>query len=295
MSFPLYCFINTGEKMKLGKFKIELLDTGVFGLDGGSMFGVVPKPLWQKAYNKGDDLNRIPLRAKPLLIQWDDKKVLVDTGNGNKRGGKFAEIYDIDLEKSDIVKAVEAYGVMPEEITGVIFTHLHFDHAGGATLKVNDELVPAFPNARHYVQKDHLAWALNPTEKDGASFIQEDFDPLMGEGLLQILDGAGEIFEDIEAIPVYGHTKGMQMIKIKGKDKDLVYAADLIPTSAHIKYPFIMGYDNHPLTTLEEKKRFLPHWYEEGTMICLEHDAFKDVVILDSNEKGFTIKEEVKI
>mgnify|MGYP006289006879 CR=1 FL=1 len=281
--------------MKLGKFSIEILDTGVFGLDGGAMFGVVPKPLWSKAYDKGDDVNRIPLRSKPLIVSWGNRKVLIDTGNGNKRNEKFAKIYNIDQEKSDIVKAVESHGFTPEEITDVILTHLHFDHAGGATLKINDEIVPAFPNAKYYVQKDHLAWALNPTDKDGASFIKEDFDPLTAEGMLQVIDGAGEIFDGIEAVPVYGHTKAMQMIKIKGGDSDLVYAADLIPTAAHLRYPFIMGYDNHPLTTLEEKKRFLPHWHEEDTIICLEHDAFRDAVKLDRDDKGFKIKEEIKI
>ena len=141
--------------MKLGNFEIDVLDTGVFGLDGGAMFGVVPKVLWAKGYNEGDDKNRIPLAARPMLIRWDDKNLLIDTGNGTKYNEKIAKIYDIDLQKSVIETALSPFGLKPEDITDVILTHLHFDHAGGGTVLQNGKAVPAFPNAKYYVQKEH--------------------------------------------------------------------------------------------------------------------------------------------
>jgi len=281
--------------MKLGKFTIDVLDTGIFGLDGGAMFGVVPKALWAKAYDPGDDLNRIPLSARPMLVQWDDKKVLIDTGNGNKFNEKFARIYNLDKEKSDIHVALKKAGLTPDDITDVIFTHLHFDHSGGATIMDNDKLIPTFQNARHYVQKSHFKWAENPTEKDRASFIKDNYMPLHADGLLDFTDGPGEIFPGISVYPVNGHTPGMQIVKINDAGQTLLYAADLCPTSAHVPVAYVMAYDNDPLSVINEKKSILPQAYEEGWLIAYEHDAFKQATVINANEKGFFAGESIII
>lgn len=281
--------------MDIGRFKIDVLDTGIFALDGGSMFGVVPKSLWAKAYHPGDELNRIPLSARPLLVRWNNKKILIDTGNGDKISDKLAQIYSIDKTKSSLEKALRDFNIKPEEIDAVIFTHLHFDHAGGATKKVDNKIIPVLPNARYYVQKEHFEWAKNPTEKDRASFFLDDFMPLYSDGLLETIDGVGEIFPGISVIPVYGHTKAMQTIKITDEGKTLYYCADLCPTNAHVPVPYVMGFDNYPLTAIEEKKKILPQAYEEQWIVCYEHDVFYQGSKIDSTDKGFISGEKIKI
>ncbi len=281
--------------MVLNNLSIDLLDTGLFALDGGAMFGVVPKVIWAKAYHRGDELNRIPLSARPMLIRTEKHNILIDTGNGTKVNEKMKKIYSIDYEKSDIEKELHKFNLIADDIDYVIFTHLHFDHCGGATKIVNNKIVPIFPNAKHIVQKDQLNWALNPTEKDRASFIKENFLPLLSDNLIETIDGRGEILPDIELIPVFGHTMAMQLIKIKTDNQTLLYCADICPTSAHIGIPFVMGYDNNPLLTIEEKKKILPQAYEEKWTLVFEHDAFKQAGKLKSDEKGFSIAEEIVI
>lgn len=281
--------------MKTDNFQIDILDTGLFALDGGSMFGVVPKPLWSKAYNQGDDKNRIPLASKPLLIQTKDKKILVDTGNGIKHDEKFVKIYDVDIQKSNPDFWLNQVNLKREDITDVIFTHLHFDHSGGATIINNGTIEPAFPNAKYYVQKEHLDWARKPTEKDKASFIPDDFEPILAEGMLELIDGEGELFAGVRVVPVFGHTHAMQMIKIEDNGTNILYPADLCPTAAHLKIPFVMGYDNFPLTTIDEKKKYFPQAYEDNSIIIFEHDAFRQAVKLGMEGNKITIKEEIKI
>ncbi len=281
--------------MKLGDFTIDMLDTGIFGLDGGAMFGVVPKALWAKTYNSGDEKNRIPLAARPMLVQWDDRKLLIDTGNGDKFSDKFAKIYDIDKEKSNIENALGKFGLKPEDITDVILTHLHFDHAGGATVKNSGDIVPTFPNAKYYVQKEQYDWAKNPTIKDRASFLTENFEPLATAGSIEFIEGEGELFPGIELIPVFGHTQAMQTVKIEANDQVVFYAADLCPTSAHVPVVYVMSYDNFPLTGIKEKQKIFSQAYEEGWIVAYEHDAFKQATVIDANEKGFYAGEQVKI
>lgn len=281
--------------MKLGKFQIDVLDTGLFALDGGAMFGVVPKNLWSKAYNAGDNENRIPLAARPLLIRYDDKVILVDAGNGNKINEKFAAIYGIDKEKSDIELALSKFNLKRENITDFIYTHLHFDHAGGSTLIENDKIVPSFANAKHYVQKEHYDWAMKPSVKDKASFVPENYMAVIEKGMLELLEGQGDIYPGIDVIPVYGHTKAMQMIHLHDNNENLIFMADLAPTSAHIPVPFVMGYDNYPMTTIEEKQKWLPIIHEEKWTIVFEHDAFYDAGKLGRNDRGFFVEEKFKL
>lgn len=281
--------------MRSGKYQIDVVNTGIFGLDGGSMFGVVPKALWKKRYNEGDSENRIPLAAKPMLIQYDDKKILVDTGNGTKYDQKFQTIYNIDVKTSNFDNSLKTFGLSRKDITDVILTHLHFDHAGGATIEVNGEIQPTFPNARYYVQKDQYEWGLNPTLKDRGSFIKNDFLPLKEDGLLEIIDGEGKLFDDILLLPINGHTKAMQMVKLDTGEDTFLYLCDLCPTTAHVAYPFVMGYDNYPLVALEEKQKYFPIAFEEQWIMIFEHDAFFQAAKFIDKGKGFAVGDEIII
>ncbi|MFP4369656.1 MAG: MBL fold metallo-hydrolase [Candidatus Kapaibacterium sp.] len=282
--------------MNLGKFKIDAVDTGIFGLDGGSMFGVVPKAIWKKAYDEGDSENRIPLAARLMLIRYDDKIILVDTGNGTKYDKKFQKIFDIDRDNSDINVGLKKFGLQREDITDVILTHLHFDHAGGATMPDSSgKPVPTFPNAKYYVQKDQLEWGKNPTLKDKGSFIKDDFMPLEADGMLETLDGDGDLFPGISMINVHGHTKAMQMVKVSDEGSSILYAADLCPTGTHIRLPFIMGYDNFPLTALEEKKKFWPQAADGNWIIFFEHDAKIQAGRIAYGKKDFELTEKIII
>jgi glyoxylase-like metal-dependent hydrolase (beta-lactamase superfamily II) len=281
--------------IKIGKFQIDVVDTGGLALDGGAMFGVVPKALWQRAYSEGDEANRIPMAARPLLVRWDDKIMLIDSGSGDKLGEKFEKIYNIEHDKTPINVGLSKYNLSPDDITDFVYTHLHFDHAGGSTIMENGEAIPVFNNAKHYVQKAQYDWAMNPTLKDRASFMRENWEPVRASGALDILDGVGEIYKGIEVITVDGHTKGMQMVKISDAGETLLFGADLTPTSAHISYPFIMGYDNFPLTTLAEKEKFFPIAYEDNWTIVFEHDAFSQAGKFGMNEKGIFVKEKFDI
>lgn len=280
--------------MKTGRFNINILDCGTFALDGGAMFGVVPKALWAKAYHPGDEYNRIPLALKPLLIQTDKLNILVDTGIGNKHSEKFIKNYSIDSEKTDISIALSKYNLSPEDINMVIFTHLHFDHAGGATKITNNGLVPVFPNAEHIVQKGQLNWAKKPAAKDKASFIQDDFIPILDANLFTIIDEEAEIIDGLSVSTSKGHSEDMMLVHIDD-DTNFLYAADLIPTAAHISLPYIMAYDNKPLHLIEEKRKVLLNCYEESRNIIFEHDAFFQAASLNLTEKGIVFGKEMII
>lgn len=282
--------------LRIGRFQLEVLETGRFGLDGGAMFGVVPKPLWERAYHRADAANRIPMAARALLIRWPEGTVLVDTGNGTKMPEKQRQIYALDTSRYSLESSLHRLGLCPEDIRAVILTHLHFDHAGGGTrYDEHGELIPTFPKARYYVQREQLQWARQPTEKDRASFIQEDFEPLVAAGLMELLDGEGQLFPGIRLLVVHGHTRAMQLVLVEDAGQALLYCADLCPTAAHVGYPYIMAYDNWPLTTLAEKKRLLPQAYEEGWILCFEHDATVQAATLQPTEKGFAIGEPITI
>jgi glyoxylase-like metal-dependent hydrolase (beta-lactamase superfamily II) len=285
-----------GYFMILGKFTIDAVETGFFALDGGAMFGIVPKPLWSKTYHPGDEMNRIPLAARLLLIRWEDHILLVDVGNGTKMDEKFCNIYGIDREKSSVDYALRPFGLKAEDVTDVILTHLHFDHAGGATIKKNGKVTPAFPNARYYLQKDQLKLAESPSLKDAASFIPDNYIPLTTDGLVETVDGEGEIYPGIMVKALFGHTKAMQVVIIEDEGQSLLYCADLIPTSAHIHIPFIMAYDNDPLITIDEKKSILPRAFEENWILVFEHDAFRQAAKIGLNHKGgFEYREKIEL
>lgn len=275
--------------MRIGKYEVISIKSGLFRLDGGAMFGVVPKVLWNKL-NPADDLNRINLTTRSLLLISDQRKILVDTGLGNKFDEKFKNIYAIENLPIDV--ALIKKGINPEEITDVIITHLHFDHTGGSTKIENDRIIPTFLNAKYYIQKSHFDWALNPSDKDRASFIKQDFLPLKEFNQIVFTDGDLKLDDEIEILISNGHTPNQQHLKVSDGSTTLFYCGDLIPTSAHIPYPYVMSYDLYPLTTIEEKKRILPQAFEENWILFFEHDPFVSSVTLSEGKKGFEIREK---
>ncbi len=278
--------------MNIGKFTISLLETGTFGLDGGAMFGVVPKNLWSSKYSVPDDQNRIPMRSRSLLIQFCSKNILIDTGNGNKFSSKLQSIYDINTTDESLEVSLKKVGLDPSDVTDVLLTHLHFDHAGGSTIYENDKLIPTFQNATYYVNEEQLQWAIKPVLKDQASFIQDNYVPLLENGVLKTLMNDTP-FEGITFEILHGHTRALQGFKITTSERILFFPSDLCPTAAHIPLAYGMGYDNFPLSTIEEKKRLWYNAVEEEWIVVFQHDAFTPAGILGLNDKGYFLKEKI--
>jgi len=271
--------------MIVGPYRISLIETGDFRLDGGSMFGVVPKVLWSRT-NPSDEQNRIAMTMRVLLIEGEGRKILVDTGIGHKEKDSFLEMYAVDFTRNTLESSLAARGVKPEEITDVILTHLHFDHSGGSTRLENGQAVPVFPKARYHVQRRHFEYALNATERDHASFLPHNYLPLREAGLLEVVDGEMELFPGIHVLVADGHTPAMQTVKVQHGDQVLWFAADILPMSAHVPLPYVMGYDLFPLTTLAEKKRWLPQALDEKWVIVYEHDPLVPASRLKMSERG---------
>ncbi len=280
--------------MKIGNYDISIIESGYISLDGGAMFGVVPKTLWQKT-NPADELNRIVLALRLLLLRSPDGLIIVDTGIGNKLNEKLSKIYNVDHSKYNLHSELQKIGIYPEEVTDVIITHLHFDHVGGATYYDNGELKLTFPNAVHHMQGEQWHWGTNPSEKDRVSFIRENFLPILEQNKLNELQGPGTLYPGIDLLVMYGHTHGMQLPKIYDSSNTLLYCADLIPTASHIPLPYIMGYDNNPMTTLEEKKRILPQAVAENWIFVFEHDPFRPAGTVELTDKGYKLKEEINL
>ncbi|OGU25204.1 MAG: MBL fold metallo-hydrolase, partial [Ignavibacteria bacterium GWA2_54_16] len=239
--------------MKIGSYEVLSLEAGSFSLDGGAMFGVVPWVFWSRT-NPPDERQRIKLATRCWLIKGNGKTILVDDGNGTKWSDKLKDIYNLDYKNSDLLSSLRRAGVAPADITDVILTHLHFDHAGGSTTMENGKLVPAFPHARYYVQRKQWELSQNPTEKDRGSFMRDDYMPLMEHKVLELVDGECEIFPGIELLVTNGHTNSQQLPKISDGKTSMLFCCDLLPTTTHIPWPYVMGYDVRPLVTIEEKK-----------------------------------------
>jgi len=279
--------------MRVGPYEVFTVHTGFVSLDGGAMFGVVPKVLWSKT-NPADEANRIQLALRTLVIKGNDRIIIVDAGVGTKMNEKLQKIYNVDHQEHDLEKGLAQKGIRFEDVTDVIITHLHFDHVGGATyIDENGVLKPTFPKANYYVQGEQWYWANHPSEKDRASYMPENFKPIEEAGQLVELDGPKELFPGIKVLVMYGHTHGMQLPKISDGKTTLLYCADLIPTASHIPLPYIMAYDNNPMITLQEKKRLLPQAVEEQWILIFEHDPFRPAGTVIESEKGFRLGEEV--
>jgi glyoxylase-like metal-dependent hydrolase (beta-lactamase superfamily II) len=270
--------------MKIGNYKLKTIQSGLFALDGGAMFGIIPKPLWEKS-NPADELNRIKLSTRNLMLISDDKKILIDTGMGNKWDEKSKNIYAID-SKLDLEHELELIGIKTEEITEVLLTHLHFDHTGGSTKYENGKLVPAFPNAKYFVQKKNFEWAMNPSDRDKGSYIKENFEPLVKEGVLNLIDGEIDFDDNISFRIINGHTFAQQMIKISDSSNTILYCADLMPFVSQIRIPYVMGYDLQPMITVQEKKKYLQLAANENWQIYFGHDPEYAIATVKHSEKG---------
>ena len=280
--------------MRIGPYQVYSVETGRFVLDGGAMFGVVPKTFWSKT-NPSDERNRIGLAMRALLLLYKDRKILVDVGCGHKFSNKLKDIYNIDNSQFTLQGSLAKYGLNPDEITDVIFTHLHFDHAGGATQYQQDQVNLTFPFATHYVQRSHWERALKPSEKDRASFMEHDIAPFINSNQLRILDGSCELFPGLQLLISNGHTLGLQMVKIQDDSTTLFYCGDLMPTASHLPLPYIMGYDIYPLTTIEEKRTYLHQACGQNWIIALEHDPNYQAIRIKQGKKHYEIRESLTL
>ena len=276
--------------MKIGKYDVQIVETGNFCLDGGAMFGVIPKALWEKS-NPSDEKNRVRLAARCLLLSNEKRHILIDTGCGKKWDEKANSIYSFDNKFNNLEKSLLNLNTSPDEITDVILTHLHFDHAGGSTKFDNGRLIPTFSKANYYVQKSNFDWAINPTEKDRASFIKENYMPLYDNGMLKFINGNEQFDDGIEILKLDGHTFGQQLIKIYDPSHILFYCGDLFPYTAHIHIPSLPGFDLQPLITLKEKKHILQSAIDEEWELFYEHDPDTITSKVQLTEKGFRAKD----
>lgn len=281
--------------------QVYSIETGKFKLDGGAMFGVVPKTIWNKL-NPADENNMCSWSLRCLLIQDGPKLILIDNGMGNKQDAKFFGHYY--LHGNDTLdKSLDKLGFCKDDITDVILTHLHFDHCGGSIETINGQLVPAFKNAIYWSNEQHWQWATKPNEREKASFLKENILPILESGQLQFIKspmnslqengllGNTKFNEHISLRFVNGHTNSMMLPQFFYKGKTMVYMADLLPSVAHIPLPYVMGYDMFPLTTLNEKKSFLQEAVDNNYVLFFEHDAINECCTVQQTERGIRQKE----
>jgi glyoxylase-like metal-dependent hydrolase (beta-lactamase superfamily II) len=296
--------------------KLHTINTGFFKLDGGAMFGVVPKTIWNKS-NPADAHNLCTWALRCLLIETDNRLILVDTGIGNKQDAKFFSHYELHGDAS-LDESLNQCGFGREQITDVFLTHLHFDHCGGAIIREKDQLLPRFPNARHWSNAPHWAWATNPNDREKASFLKENIQPIANSGHLNMVatgdltTGISKLSQDEEAgtkLPIIkffegfqirfvdGHTRAMMLPQLQYKGRTIVFMADLLPSAGHLPVPYVMAYDMFPLTSLKEKKVFLEEAVAGDYVLFFEHDPLHECCTIQKTEKGirakdfFTLKE----
>lgn len=280
--------------MRLGQFEIRAVETGRFRLDGGAMFGVVPKVLWSRT-NPADESNRIAMAMRALYLEGDGRRLLVDGGSGTDFGEKMNRIYQIETQ--GLRASLERARIDPDSITDAIATHRHFDHAGGFCRRGPDGgIVVTLPRAIHHIQRRQWETALSPTEKDRASFFPEFLLPIEKAGLLRLADGIVEIFPGVTLIPTDGHTFGHQVVLVSTAEGSLLYCGDLIPLASHVNLPYIMAYDHFPLKTLEEKRQMLGRAADEGWILFFEHDPeIAAARVRRTDSDGFKITDVVEI
>jgi len=254
--------------MKLGKFEIDPLSDGTFALDGGQMFGVVPKVLWEKRM-RGDERNRVRLGLTCLLVRTGKQNILVETGIGDKFGPKLTDIYGVE-HTTTLPAELKKRGLEPSDIAIVINTHLHFDHCGWNTQVKDGQIVPTFPNARYYIQRGEWEHACNPSDRDHASYVEDFFMPAQAQ--TEFLDGDREIVPGVRVELVPGHTRHMQCVRVESEGQLCYFISDLVPTQAHLSYPWIMSFDLFPLETLVNKQRLLPELALLEAVVVFPHD-----------------------
>jgi glyoxylase-like metal-dependent hydrolase (beta-lactamase superfamily II) len=297
--------MNKKINLKIAGYEICAMPTGIFALDGGAMFGMVPKVLWEIS-NPADAQNRIPMEARSLLLKSKDKNILIDTGNGSdfvakygeKLGTKFSEMYGIDPDGASLNSSLKKQNMTSDQITDVILTHLHFDHAGGATCAVdsanpNSALQPTFINANYYLQKSNLETAKNPNRREKSSYYPANYEPLINAEKLKLIDGPTEnILPHISVMVSDGHTQGHQAVIIEDEQTRLIYCGDVIPTSSHIRSAWIMGYDLDALKIIEEKSVLLNLSKNKKTYYYFEHDPYCDLATVVPHGNDFKIDEK---
>lgn len=271
--------------------QLYTIDTGYFKLDGGAMFGVVPKVLWSKT-NPADENNLCPWAMRSLLIEDGNKLILIDNGIGDKQDDKFLRHYylhgDVNLHAS-----LAKHGFSADDITDVFLTHLHFDHCGGSVKWNKDRsgFEMAFKKANYWSNKEHWQWATRPNNREKASFLKENILPIKESGQLKFVEQEGLLFNNFETLFVHGHTEAQMIPHISYKDKTIVFAADLLPSTGHIPLAYVMGYDTKPLVTLTEKEKFLNEAAEREYIIFLQHDNYSECCTLQHTEKGVRLKD----
>ncbi|MFD2866635.1 MBL fold metallo-hydrolase [Mucilaginibacter antarcticus] len=275
--------------------KLHTIDTGFFKLDGGAMFGVVPKVIWNRT-NPADANNLCTWAMRCLLVEDGDRLILIDTGIGDKQDDRFLSHYylhgDATLEGS-----LAKLGFHRNDITDVFLTHLHFDHVGGAVIRQGDKLLPAFKNAVYWSNSKHWDWAINPNEREKASFLKENILPIQASGQLKFIEAHhhASFTNNISVKFVYGHTESMMLPLINYKDKQILYMADLLPSVGHLPLPYVMAYDMFPLQTLAEKKLILDEALTKNYILFLEHDPINECCTLQRTEKGVRLGETFKL
>jgi glyoxylase-like metal-dependent hydrolase (beta-lactamase superfamily II) len=278
----------TFDRLTLGSFRINGLRDGFFRLDGGAMFGVVPKTLWERIY-PADDQNRIRLGLNSLLVQSGNFNLIIDTGIGTHFDSKLSGLYTVDNEPG-LIAELEKVGLKPDDIDIVINTHLHFDHCGGNTIvSEGRDILPAFPRAKYIIQKGEWESALRPNARNRASYLEQYFIPLKERGQLQLVEGDTEISEGLEVVLASGHTAHHQCVKIESEGQTLFFLGDMVPTSGHVGLPYIMSYDLYPLETMKNKERFYQQAIEKDWTVAFNHDPeyFFGKIIRKNRKYGF--------
>jgi len=274
--------------------KLYTIDTGFFKLDGGAMFGVVPKSIWQKL-NPADENNMCTWAMRCLLVEYHNRLILIDTGIGNKQNEKFFSFYYLHGDDS-LEKSLNKHGFTYTDITDVFLTHLHFDHCGGAISfeRSKEYYYPTFPNATYWSHSKHWDWAIHPNAREKASFLKENILPIQESGQLKFVDK--DTYDlPFEYIDVYGHTEAMILPVVEYKGTKVIYLADLIPSSGHIPIPYVMAYDVRPLETLKEKEQVLERAFQENWLLFFEHDPKIELCSLQKTEKGIRMQEALKL
>ena len=276
--------------------KLYTIDTGFFKLDGGAMFGVVPKSIWQKT-NPADEFNLCSWAMRCLLIQDGDRLILIDNGIGYKQDERFLKHYYLHGDDT-LEKSLENLEFSKDDITDVFLTHLHFDHCGGSIERQEDgALVPAFKNATYWSNKEHWQWAVEPNDREKASFLKENILPIQESEKLKFIDTLdGVSFTDnIQIRFAFGHTDSMMLPQISYKGKTILYMADMLPSVGHIPMPYVMSYDMFPLNTLKEKKKYLEEAVQNDYILFFEHDPVNECCTLQETEKGIRVKDTFKL
>lgn len=257
--------------IRLGELEITLASDGGFGLDGGAMFGVVPKALWERA-KPPDEKNRIRMATNCPLVRAGDDLVLIDTGLGDKHDEKFRRMFAFEDGETRLPESIRGAGYEPGDVTHVVLSHLHFDHCGWNTRERGGKLVPTFPRARYWIQRGEVEHARSPNERDRASYDARNWEPLFEAGVVELFGGEAEPVPGVRPVRVPGHNADMCIVLFESEGEKGVFWADLVPTAAHVPYPWIMGFDLYPMLTLENKKRWLPRAAAEGWICIFEHD-----------------------